>query len=175
MVRVFAYLRLTPAEGDPVTLSHPVWTVDDPVYPRDHRTHRVNTNKGFAIYPLAANAGQVTIQARYEPQRGIAPGENRSTRWYEDLGQFAGPESLAKLEGQVVTLEWGGLAAPMMFSALRITPRRYVDPNGNEPVGAPIYVDCVMTFLETDPQDRWLASLPAAAAETPAVPFAEIV
>ena len=121
-----------------------------------------------------ANAGQVTIQARYEPQRGIAPGANRSNRWYEDLGQFAGPESLAKLEGQVVTLEWGGLAAPMMFSALRITPRRYVDPNGNEPAGAPIYVDVVMTFLETDPEDRWLGSA-AAAAVTPTVTLTDIL
>ena len=173
MVRVFAYLRLTPQEGNPVTLSHPVWTMDDPVYARSHRSHRTATNKGFAVYPLLPASGQFTVQARYEPQRGLAPGASRSSAWQEDLGVFPGPETLAFLEGQLVTLEYAGLVADMFFSELRITPRRYIDPNGPEPVGAPIYVDVVMTFVETDPENRLLASLPAAE-ETPAIPFSAL-
>ena len=106
------------------------------------------------------HSGQFTVQARYEPQRGLAPGASRSSAWQEDLGVFPGPESLAQLEGQVVTLEYAGLAADMFFSELRVTPRRYIDPNGNEPVGAPIYVDVVMTFAETDPENRLLGSVP---------------
>ena len=94
------------------------------------------------------------------PSADWPPGARRSGAWQEDLGIHPGPQTLAALEGQVVTLEYAGLAAPMMFTELRITPRRYIDPNGNEPTGAPIYVDVVMTFAETDPEDRLLGSVP---------------
>ena len=159
MVRLFSYLRITPVEGDgaPLNFLHPVWTVNEPVYARSHRDHQAATNKGFAVYPLLANAGQVTIQARYNPARGLAaPGARRSSKWYEDFGAYPGPKSIAAIEGTEVIVEWASLAAPMLLRETRFSPVHYVDSAGTEPSGAPVAVDVVMTFLETDPEDRWL-------------------
>ena len=159
MVRLFSYLRITPLDeeaGGPLNFLHPVWTVNDPVYTRSHRDHRSATNRGFAVYPLLAEAGQVTVQARYNPARGLAPGAARSSRWHEDLGAYPGPASIAAVEGQLVTLEWAGLAAPMFFREARFSPLHYVDSAGSDPTGAPLAVDVVMTFFETDPANRWL-------------------
>ena len=111
---------------------------------------------GFALYPLLANGGQVTVQARYNPTRALAAGSRRQSRWHEDLGAHPGPSSIAAIEGQIVTLEWAGLAAPMFFREARFTPLGYVDSASPDPAGAPIAVDVVMTFRETDPKNRWL-------------------
>ena len=156
MVRVFAYLRLTPAEGTPVTLAHPVWTVQRPVYSTTQREHRVATNKGFSVRPLETDPGQVVVQAQYEPQRGLAGGARRTSPWYEDLGIYPGPQSVAALKGQIVTVEWAGLSAPMHFREMRFTGDRYIDSDNLEPAGAPIRTDFVLTFAETDPTNLWL-------------------
>lgn len=156
MVRLFSYLRLTPAAGPPLNLLHPVWTVDNPVYTSSHRDHESATNLGFAVYPLLANAGLVTVQARYNPARALAAGASRQSRWHEDLGAYPGPSRIAAVKGQIVTLEWAGLAAPMFFREARFTPQNYVDSASGDPAGAPLAVDVVMTFKETDPEDRWL-------------------
>ena len=159
MVRVFSYLRITPVEGDgaPLNFLSPVWTVNEPVYTRSHRDHQAATNRGFAVYPLLANAGQVTVQARYDPQRALgAPNTSRGNKWYEDLAAYPGPKSIAAIEGQEVILEWASLAAPMLLRETRFSPVHYVDSDSRDPSGAPVAVDVVMTFLETDPKDRWL-------------------
>ena len=156
MVRVFAYLRMTPAEGAPVTLAHPVWTVQRPVYSTNQREHRVPTNRGFSVRPLKTDPGQVVVQAQYEPQRGLAGAARRTSAWYENLGIYPGPETVARLKGQIVTLEWAGLSAPMHFREFRMTADRYVDSDNLEPAGAPIRTDFVLTFSETDPMNLFL-------------------
>lgn len=156
MVRLFAYLRLTPDEGDPLTLSYPVWVVEDPVYSSGQREHSVATNKGFFVEPLLDEPGELVVQAVYEPQRGLAPGARRDSPWHGDLGTHPGPTSVKALKGQIVLVEWAGLMAPMHFRNFRMTSRRYLDSASNEPAGAPLRSEIVLTFRETDPARTWL-------------------